>query len=205
MTVDNRSKIILDLCGGTGAWSRPYLEAGYDVRVITHPSNDVIEYDEYLDFIGNVYGILAAPTCTHFSLARTTAKTPRDLEAAMVLVRACLDIVEKCRARGNLKFWALENPVGYLRQMIGKPPLTFNPTDYGANYTKKTDLWGYYNNPKKKPYKMTEEEAALCSKNNRCLPTLPVGYVLPDNFSTTQAKRSITDSFFADAFFKANK
>ena len=24
----NKDKIILDLCGGTGAWSRPYKEAG---------------------------------------------------------------------------------------------------------------------------------------------------------------------------------
>ena len=30
-------KIILDLCGGTGSWSRPYKEAGYDVRLITLP------------------------------------------------------------------------------------------------------------------------------------------------------------------------
>ncbi|MDR1001701.1 MAG: hypothetical protein LBL82_00300 [Oscillospiraceae bacterium] len=32
---DNSGKIILDLCGGSGAWSIPYKEAGYDVRVIT--------------------------------------------------------------------------------------------------------------------------------------------------------------------------
>ena len=25
----NKDKIILDLCGGTGAWSRPYKDAGY--------------------------------------------------------------------------------------------------------------------------------------------------------------------------------
>jgi len=37
----NNKKIILDLCGGTGAWSRPYKEAGYDVRVITLPEHDV--------------------------------------------------------------------------------------------------------------------------------------------------------------------
>ena len=30
-------KIILDLCGGTGSWSKPYRDAGYDVRVITLP------------------------------------------------------------------------------------------------------------------------------------------------------------------------
>ena len=108
------SKIILDLCGGTGAWSRPYSDAGYDVRIVTQPMHDVFNYTEYLDFKESVYGILAAPTCTHFSLARTTAKTPRDLTEAMKLVRRCLDIVEDCRSNGNLKFWALENPVGYL-------------------------------------------------------------------------------------------
>ena len=38
---DNSKKIILDLCGGTGAWSKPYADAGYDVRVITLPEWDV--------------------------------------------------------------------------------------------------------------------------------------------------------------------
>jgi hypothetical protein len=37
-------KIILDLCGGTGAWSKPYKDAGYDVRVITLPEYDVRTY-----------------------------------------------------------------------------------------------------------------------------------------------------------------
>lgn len=201
----NGNKIILDLCGGTGAWSKPYKDAGYDVRIITHPANDVIKYKDYKNFINKVHGILCAPTCTHFSLARTTAKTPRDLAGAMIVVRACLDIVEDCRANGNLKFWALENPVGYLRQMIGKPPLTFNPIDYGANYTKKTDLWGYYNEPKKAPRAMTDEEKSKCAINNRDLPKLPEDYVLPNNFKAQQARRSITDSYFATAFFKANK
>ena len=33
--------VILDLCGGTGSWSAPYREAGYDVRVVTLPDMDV--------------------------------------------------------------------------------------------------------------------------------------------------------------------
>jgi hypothetical protein len=32
-----KKKIILDLCGGTGSWGKPYREAGYDVRLITLP------------------------------------------------------------------------------------------------------------------------------------------------------------------------
>lgn len=36
--------IILDLCGGSGSWSKPYVEAGYDVRLITLPDYDVTTY-----------------------------------------------------------------------------------------------------------------------------------------------------------------
>ena len=82
-------KIILDLCGGTGSWSRPYKETGYDVRLITLPDNDVRTYIPPK----NVYGILAAPPCTMFSLARTRAKKERDLREGMETVRACLNII----------------------------------------------------------------------------------------------------------------
>jgi len=34
---NNSNKIILDLCGGTGAWSEPYRAKGYDVQLITLP------------------------------------------------------------------------------------------------------------------------------------------------------------------------
>lgn len=203
----NAKKIILDLCGGTGKWSEPYKLNGYDVKVITMPENNLFEYLEYKDFIKNIYGVLFAPTCTHFSLARTTAKTPRDLKGAMLLVNKGLEIIQEIRTNenSNLKFWAMENPFGYLRQIIGKPQLTFNPMDYGANYSKKTDLWGYYNMPKKTPKKLTDEERELCSINNRRLPILPKGYILPKDFKAQQARRSMTDEHFSKAFYKANK
>lgn len=38
-------KIILDLCGGSGSWSKPYKDAGYDVRLITLPEIDVKDYN----------------------------------------------------------------------------------------------------------------------------------------------------------------
>lgn len=43
-----RDKIILDLCGGTGSWSNPYKEAGYQVLVITFPERIVLEKPEGL-------------------------------------------------------------------------------------------------------------------------------------------------------------
>lgn len=54
----NNEKIILDLCGGTGSWAKPYKDAGYDVRTITMPEKDVRMF-EYPN--EKIYGILAAP------------------------------------------------------------------------------------------------------------------------------------------------
>ena len=92
-------KIILDLCGGTGAWSKPYKEAGYDVWNVTLPYADVRK----ISVPDNVYGILVAPPCTMFSLARTTAKKPRDLDEGMELVRACMEVVWEAKINGGSK------------------------------------------------------------------------------------------------------
>lgn len=214
-------KIILDLCGGTGSWSKPYSERGYTVHIITLPKYDIYQSDCMGGFIyfrdadggvlkipaNEVYGILAAPTCTMFSLARSTAKTPRDLEEGMRLVKKCLDIIWYCKITPGsmLKFWALENPLGLLRWFLGRPLFTFSPEEFGENYTKKTDIWGYFNIPKKKPYKLSSDEQLLSSRNNRVLPELPEGYVVPKGWRAQAARRSMTSSKFAEAFYKANK
>lgn len=79
----NKDKIILDLCGGTGSWSKPYKDAGYLVFTITLPEYDILLTEfvgTTIRFIGKdkqcltvrkseVYGILAAPPCTKFSRA----------------------------------------------------------------------------------------------------------------------------------------
>ena len=214
------NKIVLDLCGGTGSWSKPYKEAGYDVKLITLPKYDLFDthtriiefrnsFTEEIEAVNadEVYGILAAPTCTMFSLARTTAKTPRDFESGMKLVEKCLEIIWYCRASNDsaLKFWALENPQGYLRQFLGRPPFTFSPEEYGENYTKKTDIWGYFNIPKKNPYRLSPDELLLSCRNNRVLPELPDDYIMPEGWNRQAARRSMTSKRFAEAFYKANK
>ena len=214
-------KIILDLCGGTGSWSKPYTDRGYTVHIITLPTYDIFQAEckggflHFKDATGNVliinasevYGILAAPTCTMFSLARTTAKNPRDLAEGMQLVKKCLDIIWYCKATpgSKLKFWALENPMGLLRWFLGRPLFTFSPEEFGENYTKKTDIWGYFNIPKKKPYKLSLNEQLLSSQNNRVLPELPEGYVVPKDWNKQAARRSMTSPKFAEAFYRANK
>ena len=107
----------------------------------------------------DTYGILAAPPCTMFSIARNdkTAQHPRDLREGMKTVLACLQIIwevlyEPYRICDNpLKFWALENPNGYLKRFLGKPALDFHPCDYGDPYTKRTLLWGMFSEPKQYP------------------------------------------------------
>jgi hypothetical protein len=173
-----KSKIILDLCDGTGSWSKPYKEAGYDVRLITLPEYDVRTYEPP----ENVYGILAAPTCTHFSFARTTAKKTRDLETAMKAVIRCLEIIWQCQyvilkptaMKTPLKFWAMENPNGFLKYFLGKPALEFQPWEYGDGYMKLTHLWGNFKLPKK--YVVEYSRTKFDQINTRDLPKLPDGY-----------------------------
>jgi hypothetical protein len=135
-----------------------------------------------------------------FSLARTRAKKPRDFSEGMEIVIACLNLIWEARKKNKLAFWEMENPMGYLRQFLGNPPLTFDPCDYGDPYTKKTDLWGYFNKPKKKPIKLDADTIARLKINNRKLPSI-------SDFtgSKQSARRAITPRGFAEAFFKANK
>lgn len=199
-----KDRIILDLCGGTGSWSKPYTDAGYDVRIITLPENDVLSfYPPY-----GVYGILAAPPCTMFSIARTTAKTPRDFNKGMETVEACMKTIWLARKMNKLKFWALENPRGLLRQFLGMPAMTFQPNEYGDLHTKKTDIWGYFNTKlKRKHIEIPDRVKSQLAKNNRILPNLPEGYTAHKltGQRSQAARRSMTPPGFAQAFFEANQ
>lgn len=187
-------KIILDLCGNTGAWSKPYAEKGYDVRNITLPDYDVRTYQPP----ENVYGVLAAPPCDQFSIAKKTGK-PRDLKKGMEIAVACLKIIWECQYSlrspyaniTTLKFWALENPDGLLKRFLGKPAFIFDPCDFGDPYTKKTHLWGYFEIPQKnqflpfRPHSFEKHQDNLIGRNR-------------------VERRSKTPSGFARAFFEAN-
>lgn len=207
----NETKIILDLCGGTGAWSKPYKEAGYDVRNITLPEQDVRDYIPP----NNVYGILAAPPCQHLAVSGARwfkIKGQNALFEALSIVDACLRIIWKTQP----KFWALENPVGRLSKYIGKPIMYFNPCDYGDPWTKKTCLWGIFNIPTKNkveansgflPHKILSNPVS----KNQFDKLIDCGY-LPENYEAIygnlkdrQTIRAITPAGFAKAFFEANR
>ena len=147
----NSGKTILHLCADIGSDSKPYQDAGYNVICVGKKLG--VEGYEPPD---NVYGIIANPPCTMFSIARTTAKTPRDLNEGMRLVKECLRIIWTCQARQYkedsrampLKFWAIENPgSGYLRWFLGQPRFEYCQSEYGQSFTKRTALWGQFNLP----------------------------------------------------------
>lgn len=151
--MENKDKIILHLCAKEGSDSKPYRDAGYDVRII----GEGIGVENYHP-PENVYGIIANPPCTMFSIARTSPKIPRDLNEGMRLVKECLRVIWECNyqiADNNqrfspLKFWMLENPAtGFLRWFLGKPAFEYCQSEYGEPFTKRTALWGDFNAPKR--------------------------------------------------------
>ena len=188
------SKIILDLCGGTGSWSRPYAEAGYDVRVVTLPGQDV-RLMEALPL--KVHGILAAPPCTEFSFAKHyhgKGNYSHDFQAGLSVVDACLRMVAVYRPA----WWALENPKGYLRKFLGQPFMSFDPWEYGDPYMKRTDLWGQF----AAPWKSVSTRPASCKKFS----LLRTKEISPEHYGTLSRteRRAITPPHFARAFFEAN-
>jgi hypothetical protein len=219
--MDNKNKIILDLCGGTGSWSKPYKDAGYDVRLITLPIYDVTESKVGsfgIDFIKRtenavetefvpyeyVYGVLAVPPCTEFSIAK--GNKPRNLRAALKVVNACMDIIQSCRLNGRLKFWAMENPRGLLRQFLGIPHFTFEHWEFGDEQIKPTDVWGYFNEPAKKikvkPEKLTVKFGTRTNGRGWAKPECPEEYRHMN--LNRAALRAITPKKYAEAFYRAN-
>jgi len=216
MNTQNKKKIILDLCGGTGSWSLPYKEAGFKViNVEIKEGLDVKTYDPPK----NVYGILAAPPCPMFSFARTNAKKPRDTRQGLELVQHCLRIIWECQHRLDsdqqkyppLKFWALENPYyGMLSWFLGKPAFVFNPFEFGHNYQKRTSVWGHFNEPTKIPVEMTADQKEKAKTNSQPMPKfdyMKSHAIAPEWFGKLdrKARRAITPRGFALAFYKANK
>ena len=187
-------KVILDLCGGTGAWSRPYAESGYDVRVVTLPDQDVRLYKH----LGRVHGILAATPCTHFS--RVGAQFWKEKGSAALLeglavADACCRII----LMTNPVWWAIENPIGRLSNYLGPPHFKFDPYEFGDPWTKRTWLWGRF----VPPVPIISEQARKGLP--RAMAANAPGW--KGDVATAlsrSALRSKTPNGFARAFFEAN-
>ena len=202
----NEDKIILHLCASEfGSDTRDYRAAGYDVRLITKDI-DVRTYEPP----ENVYGIIANPPCTHFTKAAwQIKKQDRKFKEGMELVKACLSIIWKVQEKGMpLKFWSLENPQGYLTAFLGKPAFAYQPWEFGnltALATKRYNLWGYFNPPKKSITKRTIPYV-LSTKRKEPAGLFPSNNTIGNKgwSKLTSDERSIAPPEFTKAFFLAN-
>jgi len=196
-------KTILHLCADMGTDSKPYKKAGYNVICVgKDPGIESFKPPK------NVYGIIANPPCTEFSMAKTTG-SPRDMRKGLKLVKECLRIIWECQYNlaspysktTPLKFWMLENPKGLLQRFLGKPSYEYSPWEFGDMYKKRTQLWGYFNHPSKVFY--DEEIPKRLVKFDR-LKTREIHYKGNEHL-TRQERRSISSPGFVRAFFEANK
>jgi hypothetical protein len=143
---------ILDLCGGTGSWSKPYTEAGYDVEIVD-PVVDGRDVRLLERIKAPIHGILAAPPCTVWSYARNRYM-PTDAEKlfSLSVVDACLRVIAVQKPR----WWALENPRNKLRTYLGPARLEFYQWEYGDAGHKPTCIWGDFTVPQKAPKPRTK-------------------------------------------------
>lgn len=170
---DVERRVILDLCAGSGAWSEPYRAAGYAVVRVTLPDSDVRTYTPP----AGVWGVLAAPPCDQFSLARNGHE--RDFATALEVVCACMRVIGFARPQ----WWALENPVGLLSRWLGTPRDVWQPHEFGDPWTKRTAIWGRFTVPARGPFVMPTGSAMDRPTADAC---------------------AVTPPGFARAFFEAN-
>lgn len=173
---------ILDLCGGSGAWSQPYRDAGYDVEIVDPVSGggDVRLLQRAR---GYFRGILAAPPCTVFSYARNRYQpTDAELLAALSVVDACHRII-RVQAPG---WWALENPRNKLRRYLGPARLEFYQWEYGDPGHKPTCIWGEFIPPPKRA-KPRQKPSTFGT-----------------HYANAEPKDAITPRGFAVAFYACN-
>ena len=161
----------LVLFTGTGSVDRSLEAVGFQVDSLDLDPKcnatwtcDVLDWEAYRDMEPGTYDFIhSSPPCTFYSIARTRAKTPRDLEGADRIVQKTLNIIAHLKPFG----WLMENPqTGYLRTRDVVVGLPFRDVCYCRyscgqqhKYRKCTRLWGILPGFVPRP---------LCSPSNLC-------------------------------------
>lgn len=218
-TEDHSKEVVISLFDRTGAWSQPYVDAGYDVRRYDiQNGDDLVRFFPVGDIAAikatgkTIVGVLGAPPCTSFAVSGARWwKTQHDvadpemvekkyglwateyfdtpLDYAKTLVATTEAIIE---VANPTQFHAIENPIGRIAKETGLPDplLTFDPHNFGDPYTKRTQIWGKFN-PELPTANVHPTEGSLIHK-------------LRGDVEEDKARRSETPEGFAYAFFMAN-
>ena len=156
---------LLELFCGTKSIGKVFKQNGWTITSVDIEPNfepDICcnVFDPTPDIIGQAPNLLwASPPCTMYSYARTTAKTPRDLEGSDKLVQKVLDLA----AHYNC-LYLFQNPWGLLRTrpVVQGIPMRildyckYNDGDHVHKARKRTCIW---TNTKWTP------QRPLCKKN----------------------------------------
>jgi hypothetical protein len=198
-------KTILSLFDWTGTWAEPFRrDPDYDVIYIDIKDGMDINdfcYEYCVEELGIelVHGILAAPDCTHFSSSGAQYWPAKDkdgrTDAALELVYQTLRTVELYKP----EWWVLENPVGRLNRLIPDLPRPwyFQPHEFGDAYTKKTGIWGRFNQEGMEQRKTPVEPIRACDAGSWLMQ-------LGGKSERTKELRSETPAGFATAFYQAH-
>ena len=123
---------LLELFAGTGSISRAFAEQGWEVLSLDiDPKSGATLITDFMLWKyweipkGDFDAIWASPVCTMYSCARTTGKTPRDLEGSDRMVQRVLDCINYFEPM----VWAFENPqTGLLKDRWPACPTRTFPT-----------------------------------------------------------------------------
>ncbi len=126
---------LLELFSGTGSVGRAFRAIGWETTSVDmDPKSgatiitDIGSWDYKAFAPGYFDCVWASPPCTHYSRARTTALTPRDLEGSDRLVERVLEII-KYHKPGT---FFIENPQsGLLKSRDVVRGLSFSETSHG--------------------------------------------------------------------------
>lgn len=197
--------IILSLFDYSGSWSKPYRESGYEViQIDIKLGNDILTWDYKSIDKDRVYGILAAPPCTHFSVSGNKYWRQKDLSGeTQKMVELTLKTLEIIKYF-NPGFWVLENPVGRIDKLIPELKkhrmMIFDPCDFGDPYTKKTILYGEFCPLLIRKYVKPVQKVA----GHHSIDLFLIGQFGKLPFHKRAEIRSVTPEGFARAFFEAN-
>lgn len=145
-------KVCLDLFSGLGGFSAAF-EDSDEWDVVTVDIEERFDPDIQADvmdlrpsdFEREFDVVLASPPCNTFTMAASIEEHVVDGEPrtdaakdGVALVYHTIGLI-----RGlNPDYWFIENPMGYLRQVIGHPTARVTYCQYGTEWMKPTDLWG---------------------------------------------------------------